>query len=128
MITTDSIQEQKKAKHAAYMRKYNRTKKGREYNRSHMKKWRKRNPKVRHGKRPTQVSKGWWNAIVYFLLERDGENCCFCNQLMTLIDIQIDHKIPVMLGGEDRMYNLRLAHKTCNIKHGLLVRKELYGY
>ena len=112
-----------------YMRKYNATGKGAKYNRNHTKNWRKNNPGRLHGKRPTQLSAEYREAIIYFLINRDGLNCSFCGEIINNYEeIGIDHKTPVMLGGKNRMENLRLAHRTCNHKAGLLVRKITAGY
>jgi 5-methylcytosine-specific restriction endonuclease McrA len=111
-----------------YMRKYNSTEKGGNYNRKHIKDWRKKHKGIRHGNRPTQLSAEYRESIIYFLVDRDGWNCCFCGKPVKYEDIGIDHKIPVMLGGVNRMKNLRISHRGCNQKEGNKIRKIIYGH
>ena len=74
----------------------------------------------------------WREAIVAYLVERDGPNCGLGGQLVTdngvrIVDDKsavIDHVIPVARGGPHRMSNFRLAHNGCNLAaNGLLNRK-----
>ena len=118
--------EKNKKKHRDYMREYNSTEKGAKYNRKHSKEYRKKFKK-KHGKRPTQLSAEYRETIIYFLVNRDGWNCCFCGIPVIYEEIGIDHKIPVMLGGKNRMENLRISHRSCNSKEGLKIRKIIYG-
>jgi 5-methylcytosine-specific restriction endonuclease McrA len=33
-------------------------------------------------------------------------------------DVHIDHIVPYSLGGPDELYNLQVAHSSCNIRKG----------
>lgn len=124
-----NVEEIKRKAHRNYMRRYNETPGGREYNRQHAKDYRKAHPGCSHGKRPTSISAEYREAIVYFLIDRDGLKCQICGEpILNYIEIGVDHKNPVMLGGKNRIENLRLAHRTCNQKDGLRVRKLIHGY
>ena len=57
-----------------------------------------------------------WNAVVRFLLVRDGGFCTICGALLNN-QISIDHIIPVSRGGLDLLDNFRLVHLKCNISH-----------
>ena len=85
----------------------------------------------RKGKRKQtrkQSSTAYRDVIIDFLIKRDGFNCSFCNGSLEDSKIQINHIIPVALGGQDVMENLNLAHSTCNEQDGLRVRKQSHGY
>ena len=57
-----------------------------------------------------------WNAVVEFILKRDGDLCGICgNELVS--NIQIDHVIPRSVGGADTLDNFRLVHGRCNVSH-----------
>ncbi len=121
-------EEEKKERHRIYMRNYYR--KYPEKNRAHVKKWRKAAPYgVNRKKENRNLSKEYREIIIYFLLGRDGLNCCHCDEAMkNLGDMRIDHIISPLLGGEHRMDNVRLVHEKCNNELGLEVRKALHGY
>lgn len=68
--------------------------------------------------------KGWYDLLIAYLRERDGDHCGIC-----LLEIDftlrsgtrgsdlgrsIDHIHPRSLGGSDDADNLRLAHWGCN--------------
>ena len=67
-------------------------------------------------------------VIVKYLIEKLGMICGICNENMDYKDIGIDHIIARALGGENKMENLRLVHKSCNSKEGIKVRKLIYGH
>ena len=45
---------------------------------------------------------------------RDKGVCGICNAPVVPAEVVIDHIIPVARGGEDRTYNLQIAHEECN--------------
>lgn len=52
-------------------------------------------------------------------LLRQYSSCRLCGiQFSNLKDVSIDHILPLSKGGSDRLDNLQLAHKECNIKKG----------
>lgn len=117
----------KRKEHAEYMKQYHR--KHPEKNRENVRRWRKAKPFGinRKPERRNQTTERK-EIIVNFLSERDGWNCFYCGEEIDWETVTIDHVISPLLGGEQRMDNLRLAHKSCNILAGLGVRREIYGY
>lgn len=117
----------KKEKKRDYMRKYNQTKKGKKYNKEHVKKWRRNNPNKLHGNRKSST-KAYRDIIIDFLIKKNGFNCGICNKSLENQKIHIDHIYPVALGGKDIMENLQLAHIKCNTEQGINIRKQIYGH
>jgi 5-methylcytosine-specific restriction endonuclease McrA len=67
------------------------------------------------------------------LRERDGDRCWLCNGVMVFERINdplnfraatIDHVIPKAEGGGNELENLKLAHRTCNIRKGHKIIEE----
>lgn len=50
----------------------------------------------------------------YEILSRDGEACCKCGRRPPVVELQVDHVIPVALGGSDEPSNLQTLCKECN--------------
>lgn len=48
------------------------------------------------------------------VLSRDGEACCKCGRRPPEVELQVDHVIPVTLGGSDEPSNLQTLCKECN--------------
>ncbi len=60
-------------------------------------------------------------GVRQFLRERDGDSCALCGKPMCFTvppgsqrGVSVDHKRPRAAGGTDALYNLQLAHTTCN--------------
>lgn len=124
---TEEEIEEKRRKKREYMREYNKTEKGKAYNRSHTKSWKKRNPtKVKSNRK--NMTQSYREILIDFLVRRDGFICGICNQSLENSKIEINHIIPVALGGKDVMENINLAHPNCNSLHGLEVRRQIHGY
>ena len=51
-----------------------------------------------------------------YLLEKWGRKCAYCGA--TNVPLEIDHIIPKSRGGTDRVSNLTLACRKCNLKKG----------
>lgn len=49
------------------------------------------------------------------IFTRDGPNCKLCG---TIVDLTLDHIIPVSKGGEDCLENLQVLCQSCNSKKG----------
>lgn len=65
-----------------------------------------------------------------YIIERDKWICQTCNIKVTdgydsLDKAQVDHIIPVALGGETEPKNLRLLCKKCNINKSTKIDKQL---
>lgn len=52
-------------------------------------------------------------ACKSFLINRDGNKCGYCFQTKKLT---IDHIIPLSKGGADKIYNMILACRSCNVE------------
>lgn len=98
-----------------------------ECNRKRVKIYRKINKIPRSSKRK-QVSASYRDIIIDALIKRDGFCCGFCNKSLENSKINIDHIIPVALGGMDILENVRLAHASCNQSFSNKIRKEKYGW
>lgn len=61
-----------------------------------------------------------WRIIVFELLvKRDGSNCYFCHQPLTIEDFAIHHKVPLSQNGKNNFKNTSLVHQSCHrINHG----------
>ncbi|MEW5248889.1 HNH endonuclease [Microbulbifer sp. 2201CG32-9] len=53
------------------------------------------------------------------LLNRDGDECFYCGQPLGS-DVTEEHLVALNQGGPNRLENLVLAHKPCNLKAGNL--------
>ena len=51
--------------------------------------------------------------LVDTLLERDGENCVYCDEPLN-DDITLEHFLSIAHGGTNHISNLGLAHDRCN--------------
>lgn len=54
------------------------------------------------------------------IIARDGFNCWLCGEANWQGDMTIDHAIPKARGGTNELHNLRLAHRRCNEKRGMI--------
>jgi len=61
---------------------------------------------------------------VQILLNQYGNLCFLCNKPFHGEKPTIDHWIPLSANGSDEIYNLRLAHKKCNMLKGDIVPNE----
>jgi 5-methylcytosine-specific restriction endonuclease McrA len=57
-----------------------------------------------------------WEIAVNLLAARDGQHCWLCTLPWTWETVSIDHVIPVYAGGKHDADNIRLAHRTCNMR------------
>ena len=117
--------EEKRKRNREYMRKYNATEKGKAKNKAHVKKWRDAGHRKAEKR---QVSSEYREAIIDFLIERDGTICGMCGESLLEHKMAIDHIVPHALGGPNKLSNYRVVHASCNIKDSLRVRKITQGY
>lgn len=54
------------------------------------------------------------HAIRATLIERDGDACFFCGEVMDQADTTIEHLVAKARGGPDHTDNMVLAHEKCN--------------
>ena len=74
--------------------------------------WKERN---RIRKRGGYDGMGYRVMVRSLLMQRDGVKCGICsNELTDSEDVQIDHVVPVYLGGGHEATNIRLSHSLCN--------------
>lgn len=50
-----------------------------------------------------------------FVCARDMWECGICNEEVNENDLHIDHVVPVFLGGDEGVDNLRVTHRKCNL-------------
>lgn len=116
--------EEKRRKKREYMRKYNATEKGKAYNQKNVKEYKKKN-----GRKSTRsISAEYREMIVDFLIKRDGLICGICKHSMEGSKMQINHRLPVALGGKHILENVELAHPLCNEGQSAMIRKQARGY
>lgn len=60
-------------------------------------------------------------TVEQLLIERDGENCFYCNALFDpLVKPTLEHLLSIKHGGNNHLSNLALACKPCNEEAGHL--------
>ena len=84
-------------------------------------KWKNENVLLKPFVRST--AKSYRKIIVNFLADRDGWKCVCCNIQLNEDIATIDHIIPLSLGGEEKMENLRINCLRCNVSKGHEIRK-----
>jgi 5-methylcytosine-specific restriction endonuclease McrA len=60
-----------------------------------------------------------------YLLDKWGRTCAYCGR--TNVPLEVEHIIPTSRGGTDRVSNLTLACRDCNLKKGDKTAEE-FGY
>jgi 5-methylcytosine-specific restriction endonuclease McrA len=60
-----------------------------------------------------------------YLLEKWGRKCAYCGK--TDVPLEVEHIIPKSRGGTDRVSNLTIACRNCNLKKGDQTAEE-FGY
>ena len=60
-----------------------------------------------------------------YLLEKWGRRCAYCGR--TGVPLEVEHIVPRSRGGTDRVSNLTLACRECNLRKGNLTAAE-FGY
>jgi 5-methylcytosine-specific restriction endonuclease McrA len=60
-----------------------------------------------------------------YLLDKWGRKCAYCDKID--VPLQVEHIIPKSRGGTDRVSNLTLACKKCNVNKGNQTAEE-FGY
>lgn len=65
-------------------------------------------------------------AIIRNLMHRDGKECLYCTEELTLDTATIEHMIPVTAGGTNHPANMTLACDDCNKEaDAMSVREKL---
>ena len=57
-----------------------------------------------------------------YLLEKWGRNCAYCGE--TDVPLQVEHIVPRSRGGTNRVSNLTIACRGCNIRKGTMTAAE----
>jgi len=60
-----------------------------------------------------------------YLLDKWGRTCAYCGK--TNVPLEVEHIIPKSRGGTDRVSNLTISCRTCNLKKGNQTAEE-FGY
>lgn len=85
--------------------------------------WRRKNPEAvkarwRNRRAALKASPGAHTAEeVAALLEKQGHQCAACRASLTR-GYELDHVLPLCLGGHNRITNIQLLCRTCNRKKG----------
>ena len=66
--------------------------------------------------KPTKRTGG--SKVKRQLLDRDGPDCFYCRQTFSSGDLTKEHLVPINKQGPDRLENLVLACKPCNLEAG----------
>ena len=53
-----------------------------------------------------------------------GKQCPFCDTILSVKTIGLDHSIPLVRGGENVIGNVEIMCQRCNCRKGILKRKE----
>jgi len=57
------------------------------------------------------------DALIKSLYEQQNHKCFICEDMdLSLHNVEIDHAVPLNLGGKDEPNNFALVHKICNSK------------
>jgi len=115
-----------------YMKRKNATPEGAAYNRKKVQDWRRRQiPEKRrlcHGRRSIRGKNRLTElreAVVDFLVNRDGINCPYCRLPLDMNNLHLAHKLALALGGKNRLDNYFLAHPKCNQLDGIKVHRQV---
>ena len=79
--------------------------------------------KINDGIDWVKFKRKYFNDIII----RDQRKCRYCGKYLHLKDMTVDHIIPPIRGGENRLNNLALSCKFCNLDKGILLESE-YRY
>ncbi len=60
-----------------------------------------------------------------YLLDKWGRKCAYCGN--TNVPLEVEHIVPTSLGGSNRVSNLTIASRKCNLKKGDQTAEE-FGY
>ena len=81
--------------------------------------------KINHSPGRRSRAYEWREVIINFVRDRDGNNCCYCDEeISDAKTLTLDHKIPLSIGGPNIMENMRLAHGFCNTSAGGVLRRK----
>ena len=64
--------------------------------------------------RKKKVNRKRGTVLVQTLFARDGEQCWFCQRLLTFENATIEHLLNVSNGGNNHINNLTVACNACN--------------
>lgn len=60
-----------------------------------------------------------WQKAKIYLLKQIPWKCGICGkEIQKAEDVSFDHIVPKSKGGNNRLNNLQLAHKNCNLMKG----------
>ena len=59
------------------------------------------------------------------IYDRDEGICYLCGEFVPTSTFQIDHLVPIALGGADAEYNVGIAHSSCNAQKGAKIVAKL---
>jgi 5-methylcytosine-specific restriction endonuclease McrA len=80
---------------------------------------RERRQDRQHRRRARMYAAGIERIDPVEIYERDGWRCHICGKRVAKKDATLDHLTPIARGGDHTKLNVRLAHRTCNVKRGV---------
>ncbi len=111
------FRDREREKDRAYARRRREDSKYREYMRVYLRGWRKRNIAKCIGYRSKRYRRAGTHSTALErveIYERDGGRCHLCKRSVSKKRFELDHLIPVSMGGRNERNNLALAHVRCN--------------
>ena len=58
------------------------------------------------------------------IIESYGQECIYCDRILKVGNISVDHRIPTFRGGENTQDNLFIVCNRCNRRKGILTHIE----
>jgi hypothetical protein len=77
---------------------------------------------------PLVLTSGNRDRIIATLVSRDGPRCRYCEQLLNVFQMTIEHLTPKSRGGSNRLHNLAISCDPCNNKKGSMNDEEYRLY
>lgn len=72
----------------------------------------------RHVSRQSKVRAGVTPTVRFRVLKRCGFACTYCGRRAPVVELHVDHIVPVAQGGTDKDENLTAACAECNLGKG----------
>ncbi len=64
-----------------------------------------------------KMNKHYWMEVRADAYMACNGLCWFCGYPVDIVDFTVDHIISMSRGGTDELYNLRIGHEMCHLKH-----------
>ena len=67
----------------------------------------------------------WLYQVLQEMYVNQGGICPLCGKLMELGEYEVDHIVPLALGGGNESSNIQLTHGRCNRKKGISINPDV---